>query len=167
MLKFKCEICSKHHEFYDKIVMPEPDVIKEMDSEDYKKRVRKVDIFYLIDNSIVLTKGELSIEIQEEDKHISWEVWVLIPKNEFSEKMILLGKNYASFIGQLYQDIPFYENTKGLSIQLVYELDKVSEYPNVQILNKKSELAKSQNNGLTKKEVIDWMEQLYHSPKLV
>ena len=164
MEKYQCEICGKKHDVYYGISSSEPDCMHGLSEEEKDKRVEQNrEKMLLIDKSFFMIKGTIFIEIKDIFEWFRCEVWASIEVNYYLEKL----KEYENGVtdkpiyGKLENDVFFYENAKGAKVDVIFptEGDEVT----FEVLEENHPMTIDQKNGISKEQLIRWMQKIYHS----
>lgn len=162
MNKFKCDICQEHHDYYESFIGEEPLILSNMSPDEKKQRVVSHGYLQLIDKAFMLVPSDLFIKKQNSKEHIHWHIWTKINPHDYIKSAENLDVEIAYVEGEIYEEIPFYKNSAGIKIRLKFYLNQKVDYPEVEILNKRFELGRDFNEGLSDEKLIDWMKQIYH-----
>lgn len=165
MGNFKCRVCGKIHDYYKSMDLIEPEVITNMSDIEKEERIESFDDgeYFLVDKKYILIKCNLTISIQENDDFFHWTIWVNVtPQAFFTAVKELRNKTVAILDGKISSEIPQYENSKDIPIQLKFDISQ-SELPMVnKIFDTGGSLKVDFEHGITKAKLIFWMEQFYH-----
>lgn len=166
MEEFVCKVCSKSHPIYygmDAATIPNLELLVNGNKERLKKFN---DNMYLLDNETAITKGVIEVNTVF-NKSLKFYVWVSFPAKEFAKKT----KDFSNQIGLdiagevLTEIFPFYENTKGLKIEAIFQAKNMTDTIAKINVCEKSQLKFDKKNGLTKKRLLEIMEKIHHSNK--
>ena len=162
MKDYDCEICGKKHEILRGLEFPLPERIREIPEEERETRIKEIEKFYVIDNEIFLTNGQIFIYLKEEEEPFyGWSVWASISLKDFqSKRRELESGNNVEFEGKLESAIPFYEKTQALKVKIIININY--EYPIIKV-EEPSQLKVEQTEGITKERAIAMMQMFYHN----
>lgn len=171
METYTCTICGKTHKIFPEFDSPLPQILRNIDEEEYDKRVEESNGQYFIDKELMLMKGTIQIHLKGEvEPFFYWQVWVSVTKENFNKTLEDVKKVGVSktdslcFKGQLESELYFYDRFINLSVDLKSNGKDVS-YFFVEIVED-SILKEDQINGVSKERVMEVMNDfIYHSRK--
>lgn len=161
MKKYTCEVCDKVHAVYYNSDYPLPDSISEIYNSDQLGRIKKLaDTAFIIDNEILVIKGNLQIQTDFSDNLIEHYVWTEIPVETFDEKFeeLKMGAQ-IKLKGKLLSILPFYEKSKNLETTLI--LDRSNILGRL-IIESESQIKSDQESPITKNRFIQMMQRINH-----
>lgn len=164
MAKFKCSICGQEHKIYRTLILPEPSLMLNMNEKDRKERITVFESrFFTVDKVLIYTKGNLFLKVNQLEEVLHWQVWVSFKAESFLKMLRTPSQSKSSLQVQLESDLPYYKDTLGLKVQLVFHLNKSSnDGPQVIIPESKSELSKDYWGGISERKLHRWMHNLQH-----
>lgn len=160
---YKCEICGKEHKIFKAVEAPAPEMITEIPEEEQAKRVKQIKGSYIIDDAVFLIRGDIFIYKKGEDKpYFIWSVWASFPLEKFKSKAEALQRgDNVEFAGVLESELPFYEQTKGLKLKIIININY--EYAVLKI-EEDSPLQVDQRDKITRDRVFEIMGKVHHQP---
>lgn len=105
-------------------------------------------LFYLFDKKEVYVKSSLILFQKEIDEQLEWLVWAKMPAKYFVELSENISGEKACFKANLISEILFYDNTKGIEVNLEFALKEKNHSPKIIILNNNDELYAHYINGI-------------------
>lgn len=163
MDKYECKVCGKQHDVLRAIEIPDPEDVLQIPDSEIETRVKNIGNNFIIDDEIYLLQGDIFIYKNEvEEPFFRWSVWVSIPFQEFIAKAPELkeGKN-VEFNGTLETALPFYDQSKGLRVKAIINIDY--EYAVIKVQDE-SQLKIDQVQKIDTKRVLETMQLVYHPP---
>jgi len=162
MNKFECDFCNKYHDYYESFISEKPLILSNMSQEEKNTRVVSHGYMHLVDKSFMLVPSDLFIKKEKSNEYIHWHIWTKINPQDYIRSAENLDVDISYVEGEIYEEIPFYKNSRGLKIRLKFYLKEKVDYPEVEILNTRNELGRDFSTGLTESKLISWMKQIYH-----
>jgi len=166
MDKYNCEICGKKHAIYTSLEIPFPRIISEIEEKERDNRVKEIDGFYIVDDTLLFANGWVNIEVEgKEFPFFYWKTWTSISKEKFMDNLEELNSgNVIEFDGKLEEDLPFYLNSIDLKSKTL--IQAANEGMIVEILiQEESKLKEDQSKPISEKRMIEIMQMIHHHPK--
>lgn len=164
METYTCQICGKTHEIYFGLDSPLPQILWNIDKEEYDERVDEMNGQYFLDKELMLIKGTILIYLKNEiEPYFNWQVWVSVTKEEFNktletvEKVGVSNTDSLCFKGKLESVLPFYDKSIGLSVYLKSNKEVSHFFIEVE---EDSVLKEDQTNGVSKERVMELMNKV-------
>lgn len=162
MNKYECRICGKSHNIFRVIECPEPDLLTELSEDEKRKRVEKIDGFYLLDQNTLFGNGMLLIDMEGLDEPIFyWKVWVSMSPREFYDNLEqIITYESTELNGKLESEIPFYEKSKGLQVGIKFVTTDEIQL-NIRI-KENSQIKQDQSKPISKERFEEIMGNINH-----
>jgi len=159
-----CSKCNKRHSFSSTIDFGLPiDIVNGL--MDGTLTNESSERWMIISNQYYLIKGLAEIPIRdiETAKTLSLLVWVMVSKKDFIIYIDSLKENLQSSYessGNLSSVIQYFGDVTGLKV--TYKFRGINSFPVISIKDSNSCIARSQLHGLSKQQVIKFIESLHH-----
>ncbi|WP_235299749.1 DUF2199 domain-containing protein [Portibacter marinus] len=161
MKDFKCNICHRVHPILNSFTCPIPTQVTDLyDEHDTGRVIPLSSNSYLINKSYLIIKGEIKLEVQSSLDDISILAWCSIPNESFRGEFISLKEGKEIMIeGQLISELPFYEKSLGLQIDV--KMVKSRELGIIRV-TENCQLKTDQLSPISKTRIIELMQNVYH-----
>jgi hypothetical protein len=158
---FKCATCGELHEgLPTDFGFRLPDEVHALGYLEQYQRTRSNSDLCTLDGSRHFIRGVLPLPIQETDDSFGWGVWAEVEAQCHDSYMLTWdepGEGMAPFTGKLANDLPGYEGTLGLAVEV--QFGPAGQRPTLRVAQGVMHaLALEQRSGISRKRHHDIIE---------
>lgn len=132
---------------------------QELDTYDSSK-VIEYGIFYFYDKKYAYIQADLELFQNELKESIMWKLWVQTDIDIIIDIEKYMSKKETVIPGKLYSQIYFYQNTKGMIVDLVFEPGKVLAPKIKPKMKENRKIYDDYVNGVEKFQFLRWQSFL-------